>query len=105
MSVAEVTFSRMSKTKPRKQPRKQPVQTRMGRKPITPSTERGREILARLAEKGLGVMEAAEQAGLSYNVLFRAIHDAPERMTMRTAYALHERLGLPLSLVAPQLAR
>lgn len=78
---------------------------RGGRKPARAKTERGRAILASLEAQGLTLQAAARKSRLAFPVLFRAIHGDPDRLNVQTIAALCGRLGLPLALVAPPLAK
>lgn len=71
--------------------------------PTRPATQRGRAILAALDEKGLPMYRAAQVAGITFQALYNAIHGPPEKLSVKTVAALCGPLGLPLSLVAPQL--
>lgn len=75
-----------------------------GRQPATPDTARGKKILAHIQAQGLTLSGAARKARLSFKAVHSAIHDDPAKLTVRTVQALCRRLGLPLSMVAPQLA-
>lgn len=77
---------------------------RRGRPPTTPRTERGRQILAAISGQGLTLYAAARKAKIAFPTLHGAIHGDPSGLSVRTVHALCGRLGLPLSLVAPQLA-
>jgi lambda repressor-like predicted transcriptional regulator len=74
-----------------------------GRAPTPPTTRRGEAILAALAERGLTMSQAASTAGLTFQALYNAIHRPPEKLSVKVVAALCEKLGLPLSLVAPQI--
>lgn len=77
---------------------------RGGRQPAQPKTKRGQELLASIQGMGLTLCEAAAKARVSFPALHNALHADPDRMTVRVVAALCGRLGLPLDLVAPQLA-
>ena len=77
---------------------------RGGRQPAQPRTERGRAILAHIQGMGLSLSEAAAKARVSFPALHNALHKRPEDLTVKVVAALCGRLGLPLDLVAPQLA-
>jgi hypothetical protein len=74
-----------------------------GRRRAPAKTERGRQLLAALDERGLTLYAAAKKARLTFPALYQAIHGDPQKMSVRTVVALCERLGLPLSIVAPKL--
>jgi transcriptional regulator with XRE-family HTH domain len=77
---------------------------RGGRQPAQPTTKRGQELLARIQGMNLTLSEAAKKARVSFAALHNALHDDPERMSVKVVAALCGRLGLPLDLVAPSLA-
>lgn len=75
-----------------------------GRRRAPAKTERGRQLLAALDAQGLTLYAAARKARLTFPALYQAIHGDPMKLSVRTVVALCERLGLPLSTVAPKLA-
>jgi hypothetical protein len=76
----------------------------MPRPPRRPRSERGREILTFLSDRGLSIASAARKASISFSVLFNIIHRPSSSTTVGTATRLIRRLELPLRLVAPGLA-
>ncbi len=77
--------------------------TRRPRKPAR--TRRGKRILAAIDRQGLTLHEAADKAGISFNALQRVIHEDAGWLQVRTVVAVCLRLGLPLELVAPPMAK
>lgn len=76
-----------------------------GREPAVPKTPRGRAILAQITAQGLTITTAAEKARVPFRSLYNAIHGDPATIPVKTVAALcGPRLGLSLSLVAPQIA-
>lgn len=77
---------------------------RGGRQPAQPKTKRGQAILAHIQGMNLTLSDAAKKARVSFPALHNAIHEDPERLSVKVVAALCGRLGLPLDLVAPQIA-
>ena len=78
---------------------------RNGRQRTVPRTRRGKAITAHLDREGLTLHQAAARARIAFTTLYRIIHDEPGRQSVGTVEIVCERLGLPLELVAPGLAR
>lgn len=78
-----------------------------GGRPVSPPrTERGRAILARIREEGLTITEAAARAGVNFDTLHAAIHKPNlDLMSLRAVERICTRLGVPLSVLSPVLAR
>lgn len=77
---------------------------RNGRPPATPTTPRGRALLAAIEGQGLTLAEAAKRAGLTFVALRGVIDNDPDRLSVRTVRAVCQALRVPLRLVAPKLA-
>jgi hypothetical protein len=96
MSVAWINLLAMSNTG-------NETRTR-GKPPTAPKSARGRAMLLHLTDRGLTLYGAAKKARLTFPALYGAIHGDPAKLSVKTVTALCSRLGMPLSLVAPQLA-
>lgn len=77
----------------------------MGRPVRKPPTERGRQVLAWLEERGLSLTAAAEVAGVTPPTIGRVVHARTlDELPVGTLRRLVSRLQLPLELLVPELA-
>lgn len=78
----------------------------MARPPREPRTERGRAIIALLAKQGLTLTQGARRADVPFSTLYKAVHDEPPpRIGADVLAKIIRALGLPLRLLAPDLAK
>lgn len=77
---------------------------RNGRPPATPSTPRGRALLAAIEGQGLTLAEAAKRSGLTFTALRAVLDNDPDRLSVKTVRTVCQALRVPLRLVAPKLA-
>ena len=78
----------------------------MARPRNAPASARGQAILDHIDKLGLTITGAAAKAGVSPNVISEMVaRGNGDHTSLRVAALLVERLGLPLKLLCPALAR
>lgn len=72
-----------------------------------PQTARGRRILKHIEAAGLTLTQAAEKSGVQFATLHKLLHvdTSIDRVHLSVVERLVTRLGIPLDVFSPELAK